>query len=418
MTQKWYVSSKLVLDKRRIKKDGTYPLKVRIILNGRTIDFSTGESILEKDWNQSAKSIKKSWKGNSARLTKKLKVQESKFLEALNELLDQGRISENMKRSEIKALIVKPQTTTNTFVFINQIIANLSAQQKIGTAKYYRQISASIKRFVKFYRNRDEDFPLEEIDYNWLKKYELWYYSHNTAENSVNGLAVYMRGIRAIINKAKKSKLLSYDHVPFYYYKIKTRKTSKRVIPKKDLEKLKQATPNNGWQKRSIDYFFASYFMWGISFIDLAYLKWEDISQNRITYVRRKTNKEYSFGVIKPLQIILDKYRLVSGNNDYIFGILDTEMSEAQKYRSAKNALKRYNKALKALSEQEGISPPITSYWARHTFATTLKRAGIPVAQIKEMLGHEKESTTQTYLDKFDESALDEINAAIIGDRS
>lgn len=407
------LSLKLHQDTRRVKADQTYPIVIRVVLNRKTIDFQSGHSLLATEWNKKSRTVTKKFKGNRTRLTNILEQKKTQISNTLLSLIEGERLQEPITSKKVKQLVSDHGKLTMTFEFISSLIKRKEKLQKIGTAKYYEQITRSIKTYQKEVEKSDNDFPLKRIDYDWLKSYESWYLGNNIKDNSINGLAVYMRGIRAVINSARKSKLLEKDHNPFFYYSIKKKSTKKRVIKTQDLQKLKEVKAMNGWERRAKDYFFASYSLWGISFIDLAFLKLANIRDGRINYTRAKTGREYSIGISEQLQDILYKYVQGKEEEDFIFDIIkSTENKEAQ-YRSAKNALKRFNKALKSLCERAGIEK-ISSYWSRHTFATNLKNQEVPTAVIKEMLGHASEKTTQTYLASFTNETLDEYSKKVV----
>jgi len=406
------LSVKLYQDTRRIKTDQTYPIVIRVVLNRKTIDFQSGHSLSSTEWNQKSRSITKKYKGNRTRLTNLLEQKKTDISNTLLSMIEDEKVTEPISAKKVKQLIQDYGKLVLTFDFITTLIQSKNKLQKIGTAKYYEQILRSIKTYHKEVLKSELDFPLKHIDYSWLKSYEDWYLERNTKKNSINGLAVYMRGIRAVINSARKEKLLEKDHDPFFYYSIKKKATKKRVIKKNDLEKLKLVTPETVWEERAKDYFFASYFLWGISFIDLAFLKVENIENGRMKYIRAKTGRDYSIGINEQLNTLIEKYSKDKDEEDFIFDIIQNGETKEAQYRSAKNALKRFNKALRSLCEKAEIEK-ISSYWARHTFATNLKNQEVPTAVIKEMLGHASEKTTQTYLASFADETLDEYSKKV-----
>jgi len=406
------LSVKLYQDKRRIKADQTYPIVIRVVLNRKTIDLQSGHSLLSSEWNKKTRSITKKYKGNRTRLTNLLEQKKTDISNTLLSMIEEDKLTEPVTAKKVKQLIQDHGKLVLAFEYINSLIQAKNKLQKIGTAKYYEQILRSIKTYNKEALKSDLDFLLKHIDYTWLKEYETWYLKRNTNKNSINGLAVYMRGIRAVINSARKEKLLDKEHDPFFYYSIKKKDTKKRVVKKEDLKKLKAVTPETVWEERAKDYFFASYHLWGISFIDLAFLKVENIENGRMKYIRAKTGREYSIGINDSLHTLIEKYSADKNEEDFIFEIIKTGETKEAQYRSAKNALKRFNKALSSLCEKAKIEK-ISSYWARHTFVTNLKNEEVPTAVIKEMLGHASEKTTQTYLASFSDETLDEYSKKV-----
>lgn len=140
----------------------------------------------------------------------------------------------------------------------------------------------------------------------------------------------------------------------------------------------------------------------------MAHLRRSNIISNRIVYKRHKTGKQISFLLQHYALEIMQRYE--NCNNDYIFPILDDSIhtTAEQRFRRIKKVTYVANKNLKKIGESINISIPLTTYCARHSFATILKRSGINVAIISEALGHSDLKTTQIYLDSFENSQIDE----------
>jgi len=159
------------------------------------------------------------------------------------------------------------------------------------------------------------------------------------------------------------------------------------------------------------DLFLFSYFGAGINFSDIALLRFCDLKDGRVCYVRKKTGKPISFPLNDISAKIVEKYASPFGSDsDYIFPILDAAVhkTEQQKRDRIRKTLKKVNRELKTLGEMIGLEMSLTTYVARHTYATVLKRSGVSVALISESLGHSDLSTTQIYLDSFENSQIDE----------
>ncbi|WP_408042331.1 site-specific integrase [Tenacibaculum litopenaei] len=159
--------------------------------------------------------------------------------------------------------------------------------------------------------------------------------------------------------------------------------------------------------------FLASFYMMGISFIDMAFLKVENIVDGRILYTRKKTHRPYNIKISASLEVILQYYSKGKNKGDYLFPILKQD-SLPQQYKRLKEARKRYNKKLKKLAVLADIDEHLTSYVSRHTFASLANNKGIPVSAISEMLGHESLKTTQIYLNSLSNNILDNYNDMII----
>lgn len=260
---------------------------------------------------------------------------------------------------------------------------------------------------------------MKQITFTWLKGYEAWYLAQKNPSgkpNSINGLSVHLRTLRALQNTAITRNLIPQENYPFKKYKIKKEATRKRAITQQDIAKLKAAEPQTERQRRAKDYFLMSFYLMGTSFIDLAFLKLSDIKNRRIAYKRKKTGKLYSIKITPPLLEILNRYTMDKSAEDFVLNVVPKGETLKKQYAAARDEMRRYNKALKELAILAGIEEAITSYTARHTFTTTAKFKGVPVAAISDALGHSDVKTTQIYLDQFDTDTIDAYHEFIINE--
>ena len=158
------------------------------------------------------------------------------------------------------------------------------------------------------------------------------------------------------------------------------------------------------------NYFLFSYYCRGINFSDIAFLKWQNIEGERMNYVRKKTGEGFNMKLVAPAQAIIDYYKqeFFQTRDGYVFPILfDRHKTATSIDNRIDKMLKVVNKALKEIGAKCEISTPLTTYVARHSFATNMKRNGVSVSVISEALGHDSEKTTKIYLDSFENDALD-----------
>jgi integrase len=153
-----------------------------------------------------------------------------------------------------------------------------------------------------------------------------------------------------------------------------------------------------------------------MNFTDIAFLKWKDILDNRLIYTRRKTNEKFNIQLLEPAVKILEYYKATGqSKNDYVFPLLSTDHITPQTIFNRKvKMLREINKNLKAVGKLAGIKSELTTYVARHSYATILKKSGVSTSLISEALGHDCEKTTQIYLDSFGNSTLDEVSKVIL----
>ena len=260
---------------------------------------------------------------------------------------------------------------------------------------------------------------LEAIDLDYLKGLELYLRQRGNKDNSI---ATRFAIFKAIYNKAVKEGKVAVKQNPFSIYQVGSlwAKTRKRAIDKDDIQRLIDLEITEGhtteYRRLAKDLFLFSYFTAGMNFGDIARLRYKDILRGRVNYSRHKTQKLLSFQLVPMALQILEKYGTAGHGEDYIFPILNRHehTSPQQIFNRLHKVLRKVNRELKVLGEMIGLGMPLTTYVARHTYATVLKRSGVSVALISESLGHSDLSTTQIYLDSFENSQIDAAMAHLL----
>jgi integrase len=302
----------------------------------------------------------------------------------------------------------KKQMNTTFKAFSDKLISQMIEVNRTGNAIVYQ---TAVNRLLSFY-GRD-DLGFHEIDYSLLD-----HFSHHLSMKGLkqNSISNYFRSIRAIYNKAIKAKIVERASYPFTEISIRTEKTAKRAISKDDILKLKQLDLEvNSTAERSLKCFLLSFYLRGISFTDLAYLKQSNIIDGRAEYKRRKTHKTYSIKLFPEAQILFEQLHV--DGSDYLLPILpnDTLEDSLETKKVIRQFIKTTNKYLKRLSELVGLCSPVTTYTSRHSFGTIAKRLGYSNELIAEALGHEYgNKITNIYLDSFDTNVLDEMHKHVI----
>ena len=279
---------------------------------------------------------------------------------------------------------------------------------KIGTASKYRYCNVLFNQYCS------AKTRFEEIDLPFLQDLELFLRKRG---NNNNSIATKFSVLKSVYNKALADGIFIPKSNPFQKFKVGSlwTPTRKRAITKSDILKLIDVEvinePKGGYKTLAKDIFLFSYFTAGMNFKDIACLRFGDILNDRVYYARHKTKKEMSCRLIPQAKEIIATYsNREYSDEDYIFPILDrhVHITEQQIYNRIHKTLVRINMELKELGKAAGIKLPLSTYVARHTFATVLKRSGVDVAIISEALGHSDVTTTQIYLDSFENSQIDE----------
>jgi len=399
--QKMQTSLKLSLDTRRIRKDGSYPIIIRLGHFQKTTSISTGHSVPINYWDDSRQRIRNTYKRVKAInfLNNLLVKQLSNANDVINRLQDCEEL-DFMSIKEVKDKIVNKSKYESFLEFATELAEDLRLSERLGTARTYKEVVSVLKSSIN-----SSDVKFNEINYDFLKSFERFHLSKPS--NSLNGLAAYMRTIRSIYNQGIKRGLISKDAYPFKSYQIRTEPTAKRAMNSENLKKIVLLQLEKGsWPFHYRNYFLLSYMLFGMSFIDMAFLKMSNVVDGRIKFQRKKTSKLYDIKITCQMNQLLDFYISGKKKDDFILPIVRRETLDLQ-YKDVHGARKRYNKGLRRIAEICQIDEHLTSYVSRHSFATHAMLKQIPLPAISAMLGHSSMATTQIYLKSLPNNIID-----------
>ena len=285
------------------------------------------------------------------------------------------------------------------FPFIDYLVKKLNADNRKKTASVYTTAKRSFSNF-RF----GQDIMIDKIDNDLLLKYETYLKSIGMRKNSIS---CYMRALRSIYNQAVK-KGLSTQKKPFYDIYTGVDKTTKRAVSEKIIIQLKNMDLfNKPTLALARDMFMFSFYLRGISFVDMANLKTNNLKNGYITYIRSKTKQALTIKVEDCMNEIVTRYSKQT-INDFLLPIYTKHNQDHTSH------LRTYNKRLKRISDLLGLEKTLSSYVTRHSWATMALRKGIPIEVISESMGHENETTTRIYLASLGQSTVDKANAEII----
>lgn len=286
--------------------------------------------------------------------------------------------------------------------YISQQIARLKRLGKIRTSETY---TAALRSFNGFINGKDVLF--DQLNADLLAEYEAYLKGRG---NTPNTISFYMRILKAVYNRAVEDGLTEQRH-PFKSVYTGVEKTMKRALSLNDIRRIKgldlSLKPNLDYAR---DMFLFCFYTRGMSFIDMAYLKKKDLQNGILSYRRQKTGQQLFVKWEKPMQEIVDKYDTVS--TPYLLPVIKDMNADAR--RQYKNAAHLVNDKLKKLGVRLGLDIPLTSYVARHGWASIARSRNIPLATISEAMGHDSEKTTRIYLASLDTSSVDKANSQIL----
>lgn len=329
----------------------------------------------------------------------------------INAKLDSGHLSYTVE--DIVEEYNRYQHEYTLFNFMESIISKLRINDKIRTAETYRAALNSFKNFLSSTPARQTglfhgDIMLDSVSPEMMESYQAWHQKRGIVPNTIS---FYMRILRAVYNRAVADNLIK-DRRPFRHVYTGVDKTVKRALPLGVIRKIKGLYLST---KPSLEYardmFLMSFYLRGMSFIDMAFLKKSDLKNGYVSYRRRKTGQQLVIKWTIEMQQILDKYPANGG--PYLLPVI--KPSSAGKERVAyRNVSYKINRNLNKIAAMLNLGVPLTLYVARYSWASVARSKGVPVSVISEGMGHDSEATTRIYLASLDSSVVDKANSMII----
>lgn len=393
----------VVCYKSKTLSNGEHPLMLRICKDGKKKYQSLGISIKANLWDFT----KEKPKSNCPNREYIQKIILDKQTELQQRMLEMNSEQKEYTTTTLLCDESKKFELKTVSDFYQELIEQYKTDNKCGNRLIYRSSYNSLKVFT----NDKLDIPFSAIDITWLNTYEKWLRSKGNEETT---MSLMFRTLRSTYNKAIKAKCARKSEYPFDEFRISKFdvRTQKRAIAKTEVLKFaKEVRPIGKRQyiHLSKDIFMFSYLCGGINFTDIANLTRANIVEdNRLQYTRQKTGKLIKLGLSEEAMQIIERY--APENKGYLFPILDIKIHKTplQKQNRIHKILGKVNINLKLIAAQLGVEGNLTTYVARHSFASVLKKSGVNIALISEALGHSDLSTTQIYLDSFDNEQVDE----------
>ena len=286
-------------------------------------------------------------------------------------------------------------------------IKRLKDAKRLRYAEMYTLVFNSLVKF-----NGHLDIYFSDMDISWLKNYETWLRTNNLKDNTIG---IRFRALRAIYNVAIEEKIVKKDYYPFDDYKVSKlkQKTAERAISKENVIEVLKYKGKTPYECLAIDLFTFSYLTAGINFVDIANLTHDNIIDNRLSYIRKKTKKVITIPLQPKAFELIEKYKPFG--KTYVFPVLSPfHKTEQQKANRVHKVISKVNKNLKSIGKELNIPIGLTTYVARHSFATVLKRSGVSTSIISESLGHSSEKVTQIYLDSFENEQISTAMANLL----
>ena len=398
----------VILYTSKVLKNGDSPIMLRLIKDRKPTYISIGVGCSKDSWD-----IKKNLPLKKHPLSKELVIKIEKIKTEAKRLLMKFEDEKvDFSADEFINKLKNHTKKTTVLQFADTVIEELIKADKIGNAGVYTSLRDVLLRF----RNR-KDFTFPELDGSFLIKFEQDLRERGDKETT---MSVHFRTLRALYNRAVVQDFARKESSPFQTFKVSKfdTKTRKRAITKEDFKKIEALSFEIGTRLYdSQNVFVYSYYCSGINISDIIELQWTDniISNEFMDYERNKTRQRQLVKLLNPAKDILTYYRKFS-LGDYVFPYLDKtkHKTAVQIKHRIKKITKQVNDDLKIMAKMIGMDIKLTTYVARHTFATVLKRSGVSTSKISELMGHGDEKTTEIYLDNFGTDELYEATLNLL----
>ena len=390
MQNKAMTTTKLYLDNRRLKDDGTAPIKITITHNRKTTHLPTGICVRPEHWdNRSLQVVGITTKHQLNRQIASIKHEVDSII------MDIKRIN----TMTVKAIRKHIEDTMSGTMEVGNLIAPRFESYGVTLSNRTRQIYMTTLNKLKEFDKEFAYRTFDEIGKDYLQRFDAFL---ATSAPSANTRSIYMRCLRSIFNDAIDNDITT--NYPFRRFKIKTEATRKRSYSVDVLRKILTAECKEEWQIKYLDFFKLTFYLIGINAVDLIHL---NIYKNgRIEYTRAKTHKPYSIKVEPEAEELINKYK----GKKYLLNYMDSNSNYRCFYFNMTKGLKAIKQDLVA----DGVEiEELTTYWARHTWATIASELDIPKDTIAAALGHGGNSVTDIYIN-FDIKKVDEANRKVL----
>lgn len=301
-------------------------------------------------------------------------------------------------------------------LYMPEVIGMLKREGKFPAMHVYACTLRSYEKFCaeeRHPKNTTASLSMQEIfTPERLKEYEDWLAGQQSSPNTIS---TYMRTLQAVYNRWMSPGIEGYNPVLFKDVYTKVESRTKRALTAEQMEQLRNTDFSvlTLRQQQVLTYFLLMFMLRGMPFIDLAHLRKSDLRNRRITYRRHKTGKLMVVDVPPDAMRLLQKYRDKT-DSEYLFPLLHGSLFMEEHHHRYQETLRHFNRELARLMKQLLPGVSVSSYTARHTWATLAYHSGVPVGLISQSLGHSSIRVTMTYLKPFDAEVIDRINRQVI----
>lgn len=410
------VSVSIVLDKRYKKANNKFPVKLRIYQSflksrGKQKYYSTVFEFTESEFQSIWETTKprKEHKDNRQKLLS-LEMQAN---DAINQL----------KHFSFDAFESKMYNKVNTnysnlFSVFSELIAEKSKTGAISTAEKYTLAKVSLQNYLKYKGIKTETLPIDKVNISFLKDYS--FYCENIKGLSIATKGIYLRNLRSVYRIAMNKGAVSPESYPFGEDKFSIPSSDKvnKALTEQDLKLLWNTEPQSEKQAIAKDFWFFSYYSYGMNIKDICELKHSSINGNSFFYVRAKTKTTKKKRITKEVPITNSLKQIIerqkNTKSEYLFGIINDADTPKEKHAKIHNfnkvIVKHFREFAKYAGLNEDFADQLGTYHARHSFATVAIRNGKSIALISEILHDGNLQVTQNYINTFPKETFKQLS--------
>lgn len=372
-------------------KEGLFPVKIRVTYHRERDYYSTGKALSKEDWEVLPETKSK----RLISIREDIQAAFNKVCFIVKELDDEGIFTFDNLKNRLK------RSQGHLEEILEAKIEQMRREERIGTMNTYIE---ALRSFQKYDKSNPDIFA---IDVNWLTKYEKYMLMQ---DRSYTTIGMHLRNLRTVINEKIRDGVLKPSQSPFGKgkYEIKKSEGRKLALSEEQIKQLVHYSDKRPAIEKYRDLWTFSYLCNGINFADMLRLKYRNIEDNEIRFMRTKTTRTVATkkDIVATLHPKMTEIIERWGNKDkspdnYIFPCLKGDESAEQAFNIVKNTVRCCNKRLNEIGKAMGIQG-LSSYTARHSYATLLKRKGANISFISESLGHSDIKTTENYLASFE----------------
>lgn len=392
----------VVCYKSKILSNGESPIMVRVAKDGKRSMKSLGMSVNPVYWDFAKNCPKK----NCPNRTVLMQLISQTLLQYQGKVMEVKVKGEDVTASTIITENAVKSSKVTLEDFLTSHIQLLRDNGKVGNSYAYLNLRTTLHNF----HGKNLNFLFNAVDVTFCNKFETWMRKNKFEDTTMH---YYFRTLRSTYNKAIEAKCADREKSPFIEYKLSrfSTKTKKRALSKESVKKILKMDCSDMGEKARLahDVFSFSYYCGGISLVDVANLTPDNIIDGRLIYERQKTHGMINLVMLDEAKAIIDRYTTYQKRAGYLFPILDNQkhITPMQKFNRVRKLCCQLNKELHKITAKLKIKEDVTTYVARHSFATVLKKSGVNIGIISQALGHQDIKTTQIYLSEFDNEQVD-----------